>query len=295
MIPASTVAILASLDGSLAVCRFQWFLAVVCFLVTLLTLITTAAENYSRLCASEQCYEILTPTKITCLIITYWIICSVLSGMQFIFDINFDYCTRKMSTLLPHQATIAALALFMPIFLTFCCYIKIVYQVRAAKARPSFKPPVTFQWDYSLMKTNLYSLILFISFWLPFCIVLAIGSVRDISAGLFYNLAWLALSKSCFNNFLYCICNRHFRNAYVNLFHYCCCKTTVSLNRRPRGDGTRPSGDVRVHIIPGYNMYSYTSPQRGNETGRHSGGKRCGPSSCRPSTSRPNGRDVYEL
>lgn len=99
--------------------------------------------------------------------------------------------------------------------------------------------------------------------------------VRPVSPKVIVYLAWFALSKSCFNNLLYCVADRHFRTAYVKLFHYCCCKTTVSFSRRTRGDGGRSSGDVRlrVHII-----HSYASP-----------------ASCRPAVARPNGRDVYEL
>lgn len=77
----------------------------------------------------------------------------------------------------------------------------------------------------------------------------------------------------------------------MNLFHYCCCKTTVSFSRRQRGDGAcRPSGDVRVHIIPGYNMY--TSPQRAGGGG---GGGCSGSSGRVASCHRSTSRDVYEL
>nr|CAH7727471.1 unnamed protein product [Callosobruchus chinensis] len=116
------------------------------------------------------------------------------------------------------------------------------------------------------MQSNIYSFAMFVVFWLPFGVVLAVGAVRRIPDSLFYNLAWLAISKSCINCILYAISNRHFRGAYVNLFHYCCCKTNMSFSRRQRPEGVRPSGDVRVHIIPGYNMY--TSPQRGREYSR---------------------------
>ncbi|XP_044733635.1 melatonin receptor type 1B-A-like [Chrysoperla carnea] len=310
VIPASTVAILASLDGSLTICRFQWYLAVLCFFVTVLTLTTTAIENYARLCCTSEDYynSILTPTRITVLLLVYWALCGILSGLQFVIDVGFDYCTRKSTGLLPYQATLAILIVFMPIFITCLFYIRIGFRIRTTKARPNYKASIIYQWDYALTKTNMYSFILFLLFWFPFGIVLAVdgwSAKRTVNDSLFYNLAWFALSKSCINNFLYCITNQHFRNAYVNLFHYCCCKTTVSFNRRTRADGPGrgPSGDVRVHIIPGYNMYSYTSPQRsgGRESGgggHHGGGggKRGCVSSCRPSTShRPNGRDVYEL
>lgn len=280
VIPASAVVILAGLQDYLPVCRFQWFLAALCFLVTVLSLAAVAAENYARLCCTSNSYCILTPTRITVLLLVFWSICAITSGLQFGTDLSFDYCTRTNGGLIPYQATISVVFVFIPLSLAFFCYVRTGYQVRVAKSRPSFKPSVTFGWDYSLMKTNLYSFLLFVTFWLPFGVVLAVNTVRTIPNTTFYNLAWFAISKSCINSILYCVSNRHFRGAYVNLFHYCCCKTTVSFSRRQRPEGVRPSGDVRVHIIPGYNMYC--SPQRGRE-----GPKRL--------SSRPNGRDIYEL
>lgn len=300
--PASTVVLLAGLKDPPGVCNFQWFLAILCWLVTLLTLAATAAENYARLCLSHDCYAMLTSTRITVAVLTIWLLSGLTVTLQFVYNVGPDYCTppRRTGDVLPYYVIVGAFFVFLPASLTFACYLRITLRIRVAKSRPSFKPPMSFSWDYALMRTNLYSFVLFVVFWLPFGITLGVGSVRTISNRLFYNLAWFALSKSCINNFLYCLTNRHFRNAYVNLFHYCCCKTTVSFSRRPRGASeglsptTRPTGDVRVHIIPGYNMYSYTSPQRAREVCKTATPKRS-TGSCRPSTSRPNGRDVYEL
>lgn len=92
------------------------------------------------------------------------------------------------------------------------------------------------------MQSNVYSFIFFIIFWLPFGVVLAVGTSRRVNDGLFYNLAWLAISKSCINSMLYCISNRHFRGAYINLFNYCCCKTTVTFSRRQRPERDKAFG-----------------------------------------------------
>ncbi|XP_021942610.1 alpha-1A adrenergic receptor-like isoform X2 [Zootermopsis nevadensis] len=300
--PASTVVLLAGLKDTPGVCNFQWFLAILCCLVTLMTLAATAAENYARLCLSQDCYAMLTSTRITVAVLSIWLLSGLTVTLQFVYNVGPGYCIRRRLTgdVLPYYVIVGAFFVFLPASLTFACYLRITLRIRVAKSRPSFKPPMSFSWDYALMKTNLYSFMLFVVFWLPFGITLSVGSVHTIPSRLFYNLAWFALSKSCINNFLYCLTNRHFRNAYVNLFHYCCCKTTVSFSRRPRGasevsgPATRPTGDVRVHIIPGYNMYSYTSPQRAREVCKTATLKRS-VGSCRPSTSRPNGRDVYEL
>ncbi|KAL1117031.1 hypothetical protein AAG570_004359 [Ranatra chinensis] len=231
-----------------------------------------------------------------------WQVCSVqwflavgalAATLQSVYDLGPDYCVRRSPGILPYQATVAGVLVVLPTILTAAFYIKTILQVRLAKGHPSFKPPIAFEWDYSLMKTNMYSFLLFFVFWLPFGIILFVGSLKNISSRLFYNLAWFALSKSCINNFLYCLADRHFRNAYINLFHYCCCKTTVTFSRRARGEPARPSGDVRVHIIPGYNMYSYTSPQRARESGGGGGGSGGGGGGAGKVAS--DSRDVYEL
>lgn len=291
--PASIVVILADLtDSKSVVCNFQWFLALVSCLVSVLTILATAIENYSRLCMSPDCYSALTPCKITFIIILIWVMSFTAVTVQTIFDLGPDYCNGKSHGLLRYQIAIGLIFVFIPAVLTCISYSLIALRVRMYRAIPNFRPPVTFTFDYELMKTNLYGFVFFVIFWLPFGITLTLGSTQAISQKVLYTLAWLALSKSCFLNFLYCITNRHFRNAYINLFHYCCCKT-ISFSRRSR-EPVRPTGDVRVHIIPGYNMYSYTSPQRSREMSKTSC-KRITSSTCRPTTSRPNGRDVYEL
>ncbi|VVC28437.1 GPCR, rhodopsin-like, 7TM,G protein-coupled receptor, rhodopsin-like [Cinara cedri] len=303
VIPASAVVILAGLQDSPPVCQFQWFLSILCCLVTVLTMAAVAAENYVRLCLTPECYAKLTVTKITTLLFAIWIVSSILVTLQFIYKLGPDYCAKRVSNIMPTQILVAGTILLAPLLITAALYVRITYQVHVARLNPSFKPPLAFNWDYSLMLANAYSFVMFIVFWAPFAVVLSLATVQIMSAQVFYNLAWLALSKSCFNNLVYCAGNRHFRNAYVNLFHYCCCKTTVTFSRRARDGASRPSGDVRVHIIPGYNMYSYTSPTRSRESGscplqgrprtRANGGG-CGGGSGSGGGG-GGGRDVYEL
>ncbi|XP_015598341.1 melatonin receptor type 1B-A [Cephus cinctus] len=274
VIPASAIVILAGQEELLSTCRFEWTLEALCFLVTVLTLATIAAENYARLCLPAERYAALTPGKVTTVILVAWLIAAMAVGLQSSLDLGPDFCGGKFNGIAMEQAAGASILVGLPALITIFLYFRLVMRVRGA-TRGSFKQPITFAWDYELTKTNMYSFALFAVFWLPFGVAICVSSVRHVSVHVHYNLAWFALSKSCVNNLLYCVADRHFRSAYVKLFHYCCCKTTVSFSRRQRGDGGRASGDVklRVHII-----HSYASP-----------------ASCRPTATRPNGRDVYEL
>lgn len=130
VIPASAVVILAGLRNNLSVCRFQWFLAVLCFLVTVLSLAAVAAENYFRLCCSHNAYQKLTRGKITLTLIIFWTVCACVSGVQFTTDLSFDYCTRKYIGLIEYQATISAILVFLPMIVTISCYLTAGLQMR---------------------------------------------------------------------------------------------------------------------------------------------------------------------
>ncbi|XP_029675584.1 melatonin receptor type 1B-like isoform X1 [Formica exsecta] len=274
VIPVSVIVILAGHEESLATCRFEWTLEALCFLVTVLTLAAIAFENYARLCLPAERYANVTACHITAVIVILWLLAVIAVVLQSTFDVGPDFCRRRLDGIAMEQVVGASLLVGVPALITIFFYVKLVMRVR--RATRTYKPPAAFSWDYELTKTNMCSCVMFAVFWLPFGLAVCVNSFRPISIPVLYNLAWFALSKSCFNNLLYCVADRHFRSAYVKLFHYCCCKTTVSFSRRPRGgEGGRNSSDVRlrVHII-----HSYASP-----------------SSCRPAVARANGRDVYEL
>ncbi|KAK2578783.1 hypothetical protein KPH14_008886 [Odynerus spinipes] len=274
VIPVSMIVILAGHEESLGTCRFEGTLEALCFLVTVLTLTTIAAENYARLCLPPERYNVLTASRVTVTIITIWLIAVIAVVLQSSLDVGPDFCQRKFGGIAVEQVVGVTILVGLPTLTTTLLYAKLVLCVRRA-TRGSYKPPIAFSWDYELTKANIYSCLIFLIFWLPFGIAVCVNSFTPISAHYLYSLAWFAFSKSCFNNLLYCVADRHFRSAYVKLFHYCCCKTTVNFSRRTRADAARNSSDVRlrVHII-----HSYASP-----------------ASCRPTVARPNGREVYEL
>ena len=103
---------------------------------------------------------------------------------------------------------------------------------------------------------------------------------------------WPAILPSCLSSLVNVMANRDFRRCYAQLFHYCCCKTSVALTRRPR-DQLRAASDVRVHIIPGYNIYS-SSVSHSNEVSSSATPARFN-IKCGPIKMHSNKRDVYEL
>ncbi|XP_032679614.1 melatonin receptor type 1A-A-like [Odontomachus brunneus] len=265
IIPVSVIVILAGHTESLSTCRFEWTLEALCFLVTVLTLATIAAENYARLCLPER-YASLTACHVTSTIIAVWMIAVIAVVLQSFLNVGPDFCRRRLSGITMEQVIGASVLVGLPALVTIFLFVKLVICIRRA-TRGSYKLPAATSADYELTKTNMCSYLMFVVFWLPFGLAVCINSFMPISSRVLYNLAWFALTKSCFNYILYGVADRHFRSAYVKLFHYCCCKT-VSFSRRPRGDVR-----LRVHII-----HSYASP-----------------ASCRQAGDRPNGREIHEL
>ncbi|CRK97803.1 CLUMA_CG011182, isoform A [Clunio marinus] len=254
----------------LSVCKFQWFLAACTFLISVLTLAVTSIENYMRLCTSQEGPQWFGRSNVTAIIILIWFIGCVASIIHCTYNVSFDYCNRKRSKpLLPFETGLMVILIVLPILITLLVHIRVIIDAKKFMSQPTFKATAMYKADVSLVRSNFYCFIFFILCWLPYSIVFGISnsnSTHHISDKTFYCTAWLGLSKSCVSNIIYCFTNRHFRTAYVKLFNYCCCKTTVTTARRRQQDTTGRS-DVRVHIIPGYNMYSYTSPQR---SGNHS-------------------------
>ncbi|KAJ8664609.1 hypothetical protein QAD02_006271 [Eretmocerus hayati] len=233
-------------------------------------------------------YAVLTTGRVTAVVFTIWIIASGAVALRTYLGLGPNLCDldpkpqrKRPFRIAIHSGGIlsAAIIVGLPMLFTIFFYIKLLLRVRSNK-RSSCKPPVTFCWDYELIRANMYSFIFFSILWMPLGIVFCMSAVKPVSPKVLVYLAWLAMSKSCFNNLLYCAADRHFRSCFMKLFDYCCCKTTVSFSRQRQrgGDGRSGSNDVRLRV---HIMHSYASP-----------------ASCRPAVTsgRTNGgRDVYEL
>jgi hypothetical protein len=67
----------------------------------------TAIENYMRLCTSQDgTQQWFARSTVTAILLLIWFIGSVASGLQYVYDVSFDYCVRKQdghSTLLPFE------------------------------------------------------------------------------------------------------------------------------------------------------------------------------------------------
>lgn len=66
------------------------------FMAILPPLQVTSIENYMRLCTSQQDgTQWFGRSNITAIILLIWFIGCVASGLQYVYDVSFDYCNRK--------------------------------------------------------------------------------------------------------------------------------------------------------------------------------------------------------
>uniref|UniRef100_T1IYG9 G-protein coupled receptors family 1 profile domain-containing protein n=1 Tax=Strigamia maritima TaxID=126957 RepID=T1IYG9_STRMM len=269
-IPASSINILAGNRNNMTICPFQWLAAFLCCHVSVLSLAFIACENYCRVCRPVIHKRLFTKNVIVALVAFTWIVSTVCISLQFALDLGPDYCRMKFRGNVPYHATVGILLFAFPALVAFICYIKAIVEARdesklernGAPSSPqqqdmikSATNLINFEKDYALLKTNLLVFTIFLLFWLPLGVAIALGAGGRVITRLLYdNLSWLALTNSCVNSIIYGLSNKPFRSAYNNLFHYCCCKTSVSFNsRRPRADPSlRPHSDVRVHVFSGY-------------------------------------------
>lgn len=125
------------------------------------------------------------------------------------------------------------LQVFWPVLLTGMVHLSSALSIRSAKYK---SPPfLVMPYDGALLRSNVAVYLVFIVCWTPLIAASAIGISRELPLRLYNQLEWLAMAKSCLNPFVYAVCNKHFREAFVSLFTYCCCKTSVSFSRRVRG------------------------------------------------------------
>jgi hypothetical protein len=63
--------------------------------------------------------------------------------------------------------------ILLPLLITFLVHIRIIIDAKKFMSQPSFKPNAMYKSDFSLVRSNFYSFLTFVLFWLPFGTVFA--------------------------------------------------------------------------------------------------------------------------
>lgn len=115
--------------------------------------------------------------------------------------------------------------------------------------------------DDQLLRSNIIVFAFNITLWLPFVLIwLGDQHGRNMSQEVKDLVWWITTINCCSCAYLYALTNKDFREAFNKLFYYFCCKSHVTFARKTpifrRQLDMDSRGNLRVHIIPGLNLYS---------------------------------------
>ncbi|KAK8386836.1 hypothetical protein O3P69_017934 [Scylla paramamosain] len=304
VLPAWVVALLAGWSRPTPVCSASWILTTLAAHASLLTLPSLAWENSARVGGRSVGVLVLST-----MVGVSWAGAIAITVSQWVTDLAPRHCGRASVTsprAPSHTAftsVVGVTLVALPLLVALVIHAHTLLTGRGGPRRPlppTVKPPQALTRDLALTGTNLVVTAVAGGCWVG-------GLAGDwwVDDPLRTGVAWLPIVAATCSSFLY-VAHKPFREAYVQLFHYCCCKTSVSLSRRGRSGeaaaaaaaamaaAARPPSDVRVHIIQGYNMYT-TASARDHRLPTHIHVK----IPCRSKESRRpkhhHKKDVYEL
>lgn len=260
VLPSSCVAILASIPHEPTICAFQWHTTVVCFLVSVLSFLCVAVENFLGLGAMAS-YELCCGKyRLLSVVAFIWSVSVGYAVSQYVLDLGPSFCKSAHHELwFEFHVAAAAILILLPTILTVGYFTRSLFKLKSFKVRvESLEDPTAFVLtDEFLLRSNIAVFVFLLVTWTPATVVAAISLVRPVSQQLVDTSWCIALANSCLYSYIYAATNRDFRDAFNKLFFYCCCKSHVTFSRRQRENRRAAAGiGLRVHIIPGLNIYA---------------------------------------
>lgn len=167
----------------------------------------TSIENYMRLYKIESKW-FGKRANVTALVLVTWFFAILATILQYSNGF-FSYCARKKNVVrhLPSEigrilnkiSLIFQLTFFsigfplifyaIPLSIALVVHIKIIINAKKMMKKPSFKPNLAYQSDFSLIRCNFFSFLTFVIFWFPFGIVIMISTLtspKNVSDKMFY-------------------------------------------------------------------------------------------------------------
>lgn len=265
VIPASCISVMANLSNESSICHFQWLATLSCLLISFLSFMFMSIDNFYGLHSLNNYDSLCTKFRIVLIVLLIWTFGIAFSIGQHINSFGPSVCPQETSNTiwLPYHASVFGLTFIVPSLIALFYFTRCIFRIQFLKVQLETNRTED-AWSYivtndKLLKSNIIVYFSTFLMWTPLCIVSIVHLTHPISQKLL-NLAWyLALANSCIFSFLYALTNKEFGNTFFKLFYYCCCKSHVTFTRK--GPGPRRAGfgtdqiNLRVHIIPGLNMY----------------------------------------
>uniref|UniRef100_A0A2A4JLC2 G-protein coupled receptors family 1 profile domain-containing protein n=1 Tax=Heliothis virescens TaxID=7102 RepID=A0A2A4JLC2_HELVI len=252
VMPTSVVVLLSGEWDLLQVCWGMEFVTIAATYCHCVFFTFVAAEIYVRVCLDKKWYDAFLTVGIGLVCILIYVFGFVLAAVGVFLAYDYDYCERQ------HQGNIYFRAI-TSIGVHGLTGVLSVYFLIAAAIRircPSrllaqYKRSQQFDRDYSMIHLNMVAYVLYLAGWLPY--IVTVYLYPDTLDRKYYIVAWIGVYRSMFNGLLYSIMNPSFRQAFSQLFVYCCCKDSLSAPFRSRHrrniDRSKPSRNVRVHVL----------------------------------------------
>lgn len=247
--PVTIVAILAGTQGSMMTCHWQWYPALLSFYACVFTFLFIAAENYVRSCRQENdLYRYVCGAKlVTFLVLAAWTIAIALVLVVTLVTGGLDVCEGDM------RESKMFLALSVPSALTVAVFVKAMHEQRDYTYNLELRNCLATREEIlqrSLLRTNAMAYALFLLLWLPFLLTVTISpAVRStgLGASAVETLFFTAQCFSCLCGSVYAFTHGAFRQGFLYLVHYFCCKSHPEFSKPPIGD-EKGASSIRVHV-----------------------------------------------
>ncbi|XP_076323985.1 adenosine receptor A2b-like [Tachypleus tridentatus] len=260
VVPASCIAILASIPNDRGICNFKWLTTVICLLVSVFSFMFMAVENFLGLGDRVYYEQYCTKSRIVLIVTTIWTMSIGFAVSQQATGCGPSFCDPSAPIWVPYHIIAGVIFVIIPILVTTGYFTRSVFKLMSFKTQREVLEDPRFYvlTDEYMLKSNIVVFVLMLIMWIPGISVATISTFRPVSQQLLDTSWWAALSNSCIYSYLYAATNQNFREAFNKLFYYCCCKSHVTFSRRHeesrRGEGTGIG--LRLHIIPSLNIYA---------------------------------------
>ncbi|KAG0414445.1 hypothetical protein HPB47_008389 [Ixodes persulcatus] len=247
--PITIVAILAGCQGSMITCHWQWYPALLGFYASVFTFLFIAGENYVRSCRQESdVYSSVCGAKLVAfLVFAAWTIAIAMVLVVTLVTGGLDVCERDM------RESKMFLALSVPCVLTAAVFVKAMHEQRDYTYNLELRNCLATREEIlqrSLLRTNAIAYSLFLLLWLPFLLTVTISpSVHSsgLGASALETLFFAAQCFSCFCGCVYAFTHDAFRQGFLYLVHYFCCKSHPEFSKPPIGD-EKGAPAIRVRV-----------------------------------------------
>ncbi|XP_074647491.1 melatonin receptor type 1B-like [Tubulanus polymorphus] len=217
-------------------CVMNAGLTVITCACSIWTLAQISVNRYIHVCKHTKYDKIYSKLNVCAMLVTtwsFWIFVTFLSIIWVEHNYNND---SKICIFDHHQspyftAFIMVVGIGIPVIVTFVCYYLIYRTIKSSQQRIKNHTGAAGnnapgnnaknnkkKRENDALKALFVAFVLFIVFWCPYGIVAILYSVRvQVNGYVFKYSAWLGMSNSCVNSFVYGVMNKTYSDAYKKI------------------------------------------------------------------------------